>query len=70
VGLNKPLLILNRGKLVISGGHWQGQISVSYTQDFQKNQSSSASQMKSNKNGQPDVQNYSQWISGEIQAHS
>jgi len=33
--LNKPLLILNRGKLVVSGGHWDGQLAVSYTQEVQ-----------------------------------
>ena len=34
ISLNKPLLILNRGKIVISGGHWDGQICVSYTQEL------------------------------------
>jgi len=27
--LNKPLLILSRGKVVISGGHWDGYIFAS-----------------------------------------
>ena len=29
--LNKPLLILNRGKVVLSGGHWDGQLTMSFT---------------------------------------
>lgn len=37
--LNKPLLILARGKIVISGGHWDGQICVSYTQELAQDRS-------------------------------
>jgi WD40 repeat protein len=69
VTLNKPLLILNRGKIVISGGHWQGQISVSITQDYQKPQSQASSQMKSGQSALSDY-NSSQFISAEIEAHS
>jgi hypothetical protein len=39
ISLNKPLLILNRGKIVISGGHWDGQICVSYTQELTQDRS-------------------------------
>lgn len=69
VTLNKPLLILNRGKIVISGGHWRGQISVSITQDYQKPQSQASSQMKSGQSALSDY-NSSQFISAEIEAHT
>jgi hypothetical protein len=37
--LNKPLLILNKGKIVISGGQWDGYICVSFTQEIAQEKS-------------------------------
>jgi len=37
--LNKPLLILNKGKIVISGGQWDGYICVSFTQEIAQDKS-------------------------------
>lgn len=56
IQLNKPLLILNRGKIVISGGHWDGEICVSYTQEIPQD--------KQNQNRQQP-----QLINAKIEAH-
>ena len=62
--LNKPLLVLNRGKLVISGGHWDGSLSVSYTHEIsQDGRSRSNSQTYSAAQSQTKIECHSTSVS-------
>ena len=71
--LNKPMLILNRGKIVLGGGHWDGQISVSYTQEIQQDRSqnsSLANQFTRSHAQQNSANPVTQSISALIEGHS
>jgi hypothetical protein len=48
--LNKAVLILNRGKVVLSGNHWDGQLTMSFTQEIpqdEKRQRNNSAQLTS-----------------------
>ena len=62
VNLNKPLLILNRGKIVVAGGHWDGQLTISYTHEVQPEEKRQRSNSQQFSNHPPSL--------AQIEAHS